>query len=66
MYLRIAGVFFLADVIFHAIRLFVWWSAGLTMEFLLWISPMAVIFSGFFAWKFFSVGMRSEGIREKS
>jgi hypothetical protein len=57
-YLRIAGAFFLADVIFHAIRLAVWLGAGEMMEFPLWISPIAIIFSGFFAWQGLRLGMR--------
>lgn len=58
-YFTIAGVFFLADVIFHAIRLTVWWTAGDTMEFPLWISPLAIIFSGIFAWQGFRLRAES-------
>lgn len=45
------GTFFLADVIFHLIRLAVWQSTGLVMEFPLWITPIAIIFNGFLAWQ---------------
>jgi hypothetical protein len=57
-YFRIAGAFFLADVVFHVIRLAVWLGTTHTMEFPLWISPIAIIFSGFFAWQGLTMGMR--------
>jgi hypothetical protein len=47
MYLRIAGVFFLADALLHATRLIAWWKLGFVPDFFpLWISPIAVVFSG--------------------
>jgi hypothetical protein len=59
MYLRIAGVFFLADTTFHVLRLTIWSATSYTMNEPLWLSYLAMLFSGFFAWKFLSTGMRS-------
>jgi hypothetical protein len=59
-YFRIAGVFFLADAILHAIRLIAWWKLGFVPDFFpLWVSPIAVLFSGCMGLIGLGLGMRS-------
>ena len=54
----IAGAFFIADAVFHAIRLGLWFDGGYLMQIPLWISPLAIIFSGFFGWQGLKMGVR--------
>jgi len=58
-YFLLVGTFFFADVIFHAIRLFVWWNTGEDMQFPMWVSYGAIVWSGFFAWQGFKLGSKS-------
>ena len=57
-YFVIAGAFFIADAVFHAIRLGLWFEGGYLMQIPLWISPVAIIFSGFFGWHGLKMGVR--------
>ena len=57
-YFIIAGAFFLADVIFHAIRVYVVWTSGDDMQFPLWVSYGAILWSGFFAWQGFKLASK--------
>jgi hypothetical protein len=55
-----AGVFFLADVFFHVLRLGAWLTSGDIMQFPLWISPVAIIFNGFFGWQLLKMRVQSK------
>lgn len=50
-YFTIAGVFFIADAVGHMIRLILWWQTGYIMQIPLWLSFIAVFFSGFLGWQ---------------
>lgn len=52
-YFTIAATFFLADVIFHVLRVFVSWTMGIDMELPLWVSYGAILWSGLLAWQGF-------------